>query len=443
MSIVSKSSTTNSKPNEEIFSTGQRYHCDECQANLTEIVKISCAECPEFDLCVSCFAKGVELGSHKREHAYSVVSKHTFPIFSIDWTADEELLLIDGLIQFGMGNWEEVATYVTSKTKEECEQHYYDTYVESKDWPLPVRGPEAKRGAKSYPIIKSENKQTKVYSSQPSNHEIAGYMPGRNEFEVEHENEAEQIIKDLTFLDEDTSEDHKLKLSVLEIYNNKLNQRIDRKNFMIDRGLFDYSKIVNYEKKKTAAERDLLVRLKTFAKIQSSSDYKLFVDGMLTESTIKNRILQLKEWRSNGITTLSDGAIFESERSSLQSKSHAISSKDCIQNLEKIQKLAVNYSQRHAGSDISNYHKTPTKKFKPNGLKQLDGAQLLSLKEMDLCEKLSILPTSYILVKDVLLTEYVKSGKIDRERSYELLEKVDPSKVDSIYDFYLNAGWIS
>jgi hypothetical protein len=44
-------------------------------------------------------------------------------------------------------------------------------------------------------------------TSQPANHEIAGYMPGRLEFETEYENEAEQIVKDMIFSEEDTPEE--------------------------------------------------------------------------------------------------------------------------------------------------------------------------------------------------------------------------------------------
>lgn len=51
------------------------------------------------------------------------------PIFSPDWGADEELLLISGLITYGLGNWLEVAGYIGTRTKEECEQHYYEVFL--------------------------------------------------------------------------------------------------------------------------------------------------------------------------------------------------------------------------------------------------------------------------------------------------------------------------
>jgi transcriptional adapter 2-alpha len=51
------------------------------------------------------------------------------PIFSPDWGADEEMLLISGLVTYGLGNWLEVAGHVGTRTKEECERHYLEVYL--------------------------------------------------------------------------------------------------------------------------------------------------------------------------------------------------------------------------------------------------------------------------------------------------------------------------
>jgi len=39
----------------------------------------------------------------------------------------------------GIGNWKKIAEHVGTRTKEEVHDHYKKVYVESKDWPLPVR----------------------------------------------------------------------------------------------------------------------------------------------------------------------------------------------------------------------------------------------------------------------------------------------------------------
>ena len=42
-------------------------------------------------------------------------------------------------------------------------------------------------------------KNARPLTSGPTNHDIAGYMPGRLEFETEYENEAEASVKDMVF----------------------------------------------------------------------------------------------------------------------------------------------------------------------------------------------------------------------------------------------------
>lgn len=60
------------------------------------------------------------------------MDKLDFPIFSANWSAREELLLIQGLMKSGMDNWIDIAEKVGSKTPDECESHYYCFYYKSK-----------------------------------------------------------------------------------------------------------------------------------------------------------------------------------------------------------------------------------------------------------------------------------------------------------------------
>ena len=54
-----------------------KYHCDACHCNFTSSVRINCAECRNWDLCVECFARGVERGEHKSNHKYYVLVRLT------------------------------------------------------------------------------------------------------------------------------------------------------------------------------------------------------------------------------------------------------------------------------------------------------------------------------------------------------------------------------
>lgn len=92
------------------------------------------------DLCVECFSVGVEIGTHKKEHSYQVMEQLNFPIFAEDWGADEELLLLEAIDMYGIGNWVDCADHVGTKTKDDCETHYFTIYFESPTAPLPVCG---------------------------------------------------------------------------------------------------------------------------------------------------------------------------------------------------------------------------------------------------------------------------------------------------------------
>ena len=117
---------------------GQKYHCDSCSKDITHLIIFRCAECQDFDLCLTCFSKQIELKDHKKTHSYRVVDVLDFPIFEGGWGADEELLLVEGLEMFGIGNWEHISEHIQTKNKIQCQEHYEKIYIKSDNWPYPV-----------------------------------------------------------------------------------------------------------------------------------------------------------------------------------------------------------------------------------------------------------------------------------------------------------------
>lgn len=53
--------------------------------------------------------------------------------------------------------------------------------------------------------------------------EIVGFMPKRGDFEVEYDNDAELLLAEMEFTDEDTEEEKDMKFKLMDIYNQKLN----------------------------------------------------------------------------------------------------------------------------------------------------------------------------------------------------------------------------
>ncbi|KAI7838949.1 hypothetical protein COHA_007308 [Chlorella ohadii] len=118
------------------------YHCDYCHKDLSSTLRIKCAVCKDFDLCLECFSVGVELNvaGHKSGHAYKVVQSLGFPLYHPGWRADEELLLLEGIEIYGLGNWPKVSEHV-GKSLEEVRGHFLATYIEHDNAPLPRREP--------------------------------------------------------------------------------------------------------------------------------------------------------------------------------------------------------------------------------------------------------------------------------------------------------------
>ncbi|KAJ7967821.1 Transcriptional adapter, partial [Quillaja saponaria] len=113
------------------------YHCNYCNKDITGKIHIKCVLCPDFDLCIECFSVGAEVTPHKSSHPYRVLDNLSFPLICLDWNADDEILLLEGIEMYGLGNWAEVAEHVGTKTKEQCIDHYTNIYLDTPYFPLP------------------------------------------------------------------------------------------------------------------------------------------------------------------------------------------------------------------------------------------------------------------------------------------------------------------
>ena len=72
---------------------------------------------------------------------------------------------------------------------------------------------------------------------------MIGYMPKRGDFDHEYDMDADLLLADMEFFDDDTESDIKLKNDVIELYNARLDERIRRKKFVIERGILDFKRI--------------------------------------------------------------------------------------------------------------------------------------------------------------------------------------------------------
>ncbi|CAO1621812.1 unnamed protein product [Jaminaea pallidilutea] len=685
---------------------GVQYHCDVCEADITLTVRVRCAGgCKEFDLCGSCFCSGAEAKQHKAWHDYRIVEQHSYPIFVEDWGADEELLLIDGCQTYGLGNWADIADHIGNRSKEEVEAHYVAVFVEGRDGTeqgdrraeqklqselskprasrqLPVIGPnmtfdahipadefqQSKRRRiadlraqqASMPIgaAKSGQPPKPLVSAPTSHHELSGFMPGRLEFETEHEQDAEVLTKDMEFgkvysfggellpseeqalggkavegrsrmdasarggasnrgtgagtsskglggrkageddeedkdaedetkadgadgdaegngeaasgadheehdaaedddaemkdadetaADEtsntvapqtatpqdDTSQqrapaapssteapaepaerppadwdedpqDLDLKLTILEMYNERLERRTERKAAILERGLVEVRRRQAAEKRRPKEERDLLNRVRHFAQLQTPQDFEEFLDGLCYQEALRRLALRLQEYRKVGISTLAEASKYEVEKEERLRKAQQLaenvdyaavgtssSTSGFKRGASQIRRVGGRDSETpfgfgddgedaggaastsstslalpNAGSSSaaragpssstgaaasSNSKKgekdgppkSPRKPPRPLDLSSHPSLHLLTRPEQILCSTQRIQPSAYLIMKKEMLTEYIRrNGRMSRRESRTLF-KMDVNKVGKVYDMLEEQGFLS
>lgn len=294
---------------------GIRYSCDNCYIDITNIPRIQCAICTEeIDLCIQCFSEGVSFDDHLPTHSYRILKPLDFPIFTpsspcsnsdsdaSSWKAEEELLLLESLEQYGMGNWDEIGESISSKTSEQCYHHYFKVYLPG-----------------HYPSMIWSQRQECAFQSLPANHEITGYMPNREEFETEWENESELFLKDLSFNEAtDSPTDIRLKLSILQIYNECLDRRDARIHFSINYGMINFKKHQNSDKMRGKEEKEIYNNLKPFARFLPSIEFQELLEGLVKEEELRRRLSQLQEWRRLGLRDPNQVSIMDGERKHLE-----------------------------------------------------------------------------------------------------------------------------
>ncbi|EPQ57143.1 SWIRM-domain-containing protein [Gloeophyllum trabeum ATCC 11539] len=540
MTVTQRKKPNNAEDFQIVNEPGVQIECDGCACDLTHSVRIRCAapECERgdgVDICPSCFCNGKEFRKHKKDHPYRVIELHSYPIFSEDWGADEELLLLEGISLQGLGNWQAIAEHVGTRTKEEVEQHYNSVYVDSPNWPLPVspyRSCLLSRLDREFDVDPAEFQErkrrrisampttipapAKPVTSAPGVHEVATFLPGRLEFEHELDNEAEDLVKDLEFAvcleyggDEIPEDEHDpdvcariklgnekrdvkkngsqppksedgqaeqaadeegeaeeqtqpppfetreslaFKLTLLEMYSQRVQRRREAKALMFDRGLLDYKKMQANDKKRPREEKEIIQRLRPFAKLQTAQDFEEFVTDMLYEHTLRRRIQELQLYRRLGLRTAADIDQYE-----LDAAKRGYFPPDRVQQLRAASgRPSAGPEGRHGSVqslDRRSRSREPTPSQQASGsqtsvaaaplnLANSPSLHLLTPAEQALCSSLRILPKPYLVIKETLVREYARRGGKLRRREARDLVKIDVNKTSRVWDFLVQAGYL-
>jgi len=464
---------------------------------------------------VPCFSDGKSSRDHQpATHTFQVIEQHSIPIYTDDWGADEELALLEGAETYGLGSWADIADHIGGyRDKDEVREHYINTYLNSSHFPLPehcskddtalsdriprntFQSNKKRRIEKRKEEAASADPTTpkqKPTASVPSCHEVQGYMPGRLEFETEYFNEAEEAVQHMQFEPGDginprTGEmepEMELKMIIMEIYNSRLDARVERKKIIFEHDLLEYRKNQLADKKRTKEEKDLMNKAKPFARMMQHKDFEVFCKGLEYEHNLRQAISQLQEWRNMQITNLKAGEKYETEKQQRQTRGPPVGQFDRLAS-SRIGKPTPPFEQPSAATALLNPElplhikeksglTTPPPDCAPNGLNGTNGIptpqhsktkfvprqlpntvplrfgkeahsdlQLLTKEEVDICKVLRIMPKPYLALKETLIRAALNNNGSLKKKTARELCKIDTGKTSQLFEFFVHSGWIA
>ena len=165
-------------------------------------------------------------------------------LYADTWNAEEELRLMEGMDLFRFGNWEsfrsvgltnrEIAAYVGTKSERHCVDHYMKCYL-SHDSLLP--DPSTMFHDTFQGIIVCMASSVETFNDDPVppyscriivprrytglGSDISGYNPLRDDYDVEYDNDAEMMLKDVDILGDEDEKEKELKTCMLRAFNRK------------------------------------------------------------------------------------------------------------------------------------------------------------------------------------------------------------------------------
>lgn len=432
--------------------------CNYCQNEISGF-RVHCNDCSDFDLCLQCFSLGAEIGGHKRSHEYKLTSDYVVSAFDVDqpWTLAEETMLLDAVEQYGFGNWEDVANHVEKRTAEDCEDHYITFFVSGSIGKVTIR-PDAADAIKDHtcpnggPLSPSITEPiTPIELSLPEQQEL-GYMPLRDDFEREHDNDAEVLISSLANNYDDEDIDIAMKLAQVERYRTRLKERERRKRIARGYNLIQSATTIGKQKFQTPKkrihkeEREFQDKMKVFAQFHTLPDHEAFLENIQKEKDLKERIQELMKYRRHGITKLDDIDVFEDEKYKRDKKKE---NKKKMGNITPLSKRSSMASKKAAVASEEKLDilidedelKDENNENIPKEASSMPGYDLLSDRERKLCNSIGMSFANYMTIKTCIIKDYLqrRQGIPIKIRYPSGLDKTHRRRIIS---FLTDNGWI-
>jgi transcriptional adapter 2-alpha len=269
----------------------------------------------------------------------------------------------------------------------------------------------------------------------------------------------------------------------MDIYNGRLRARVERKKIIFEHQLLEYKKNQAADKKRSKEEKELLNRAKPFARMMSHGDFVSFCEDLEYEQNLRIAITQLQDWRQNRIMDLKAGERYESEKLQRAQRGSQFPSLDRLtaKALGKASlasegpTMATTFvspgmaltpyaglttpppsdgegaGARMANGVTNGDHKQrvrftmqPLPNYMPLNFEHSppDDLHLLTDEEKEVCSILRIYPKPYIVLKDNILREAIKTGGLIKKKAMRDICRIDAIKASRLFDFWVHCGWI-
>lgn len=421
-----------------------KYHCNYCIADCS-LLRVSCAECPDFDACLQCFASGAEMGNHKRGHNYRLTDNGTFDLIVDSWSADEEMLLLDAIEQHGLGNWEDIADHVGTKSDEEAKAHFEEVYLCKNIGKATL--PKVVADIPDHSLQDGQFSPTIAKPPEPldiplSEQQELGYMMLRDDFEREYENDAETHVKNLVCSRDDDELETALKLSIADMYWRVLKERSRWKKVARHYGLITSKhKLIASRRKLGKEDREFKDKIRVFAQFVPVSQWEELVSNRIREKELRDKIKENIRYRRNGIKKISSVSEFEEARLQREKKKEAKKRMQVI----SPPRTTKTSGKKEQDDEVS---ATPEKEisivyseFKER-MKSNPCYNLLSDKEKQFCASTQMSCARYFTLKTYLINEYA-SQRLNVPFKTKPPAYLTPVVRSTLQDFFMQCGWIN
>ncbi|XP_066991361.1 transcriptional adapter 2B isoform X2 [Anabrus simplex] len=424
-----------------------KYNCTYCQEDITGL-RIKCAECADFDLCLQCFSAGAEIGPHKNDHAYQFMDSGAVGVClgRGGWSAREELHLLDAIEQYGFGNWEDISRHIETRSPEEAKEEYIARFIEGNigrlTWPAAASSRPNLSDQTSPdcgPLSPTLTARLPPLDVTPEEAALLGYMPQRDDFEREYDNDAESLVSPLFVNNhEDEEYDIALKLAQVDMYTRRLRERTRRKRVVRDFQLVSqfFSTIrkdrPSSRKKLSKEEKEFHDRMRVLTQFNTAQEHEQFLQSLLKARDLRIRISELMRYRRNGLTRHEECAHFEQERIQHEEWKEKRSGSSCstLSSPSSVQRKR----ERNEGGQCSIEGKSTSKNNKSHTLDN-SGEGVESEKEVP--ADITTLP-SYHLLSPHEIKDYRQKG---HSKDVSLTAKSGPERY--ILNYLVRSGWIT